>query len=171
MDTNIWICPPPNYRSSGAPVDIVTDFKSGNLLWNKLKMEQEYPIKDLKIDVYGKRLTSDPLFAIKTKSLTVKCFTYRIYSKYRKLNTQRHFNHRNMAVDIKWFSAHIAWRLTSAVSRLHFKTGQLDKLTAIHYKRRTSTWTSRDGCPMLLPISDNVSVVIQGVLVQHFRFF
>ena len=64
-------------------------------------MEQEYPIKDLKIDVYGKRLTSDPLFAIKTKSLTVKCFTYRIYSKYRKLNTQRHFNHRNMAVDIK----------------------------------------------------------------------
>ena len=33
--------------------------------------------------VYGKRLTSDTLFAIKTKSLTVKCITYRIYSKYR----------------------------------------------------------------------------------------
>ena len=25
-------------------LDIVTDFKLGNLLWNKLKMEQEYPI-------------------------------------------------------------------------------------------------------------------------------
>ena len=45
-------------------------------------------IRDLKIDVYGKRLTSDTLFAIKTKSLTVKCFTYRIYSKYRKLHTE-----------------------------------------------------------------------------------
>ena len=40
---------------------------------------------DLKIVVYGKRLTSDTLFAIKTKSLTVKCITYRIDSKYRKL--------------------------------------------------------------------------------------
>ena len=29
----------------------------------------------------------------------------------------------------------------------------------------------RDGCPKLLPISDKVSTVIQGVLVQHFRFF
>ena len=42
-------------------------------------------IRDLKIVVYGKRLTSDTLFAIKIKSLTVKCITYRIYSKYRKL--------------------------------------------------------------------------------------
>ena len=38
--------------------------------------------RDLKIVVYGKRLTSDTLFAIKTKSLTVKCFTYRIYLEY-----------------------------------------------------------------------------------------
>ena len=44
--------------------------------------------RDLKIVVYGKRLTSDTLFAIKTKSLTVKCFAYRIYSKYRKLRIQ-----------------------------------------------------------------------------------
>ena len=44
--------------------------------------------RDLKIVVYGKRLTSDTLFAIKTKSLTVKCFTYRIYLKYRKLRIQ-----------------------------------------------------------------------------------
>ena len=40
---------------------------------------------DLKIVVYGKRLTSNTLFAIKTKSLTVKCITYGIYSKCRKL--------------------------------------------------------------------------------------
>ena len=30
--------------------------------------------RDLKIVVYGKRLTSDTLFAIKTKSLTVKMY-------------------------------------------------------------------------------------------------
>ena len=35
--------------------------------------------------VYGKRLTSNTLLAIKTKSLAVKCITYGIYSKYRKL--------------------------------------------------------------------------------------
>ena len=46
----------------------------------------------------------------------------------------------------------------------------LDKVTAAHCKRRTSTRTSSSGCPKLFPISDNVSVVIQGVLVQHFRF-
>ena len=45
-------------------------------------------IRDLKIDVYAKRLTSNTLFAIKTKSLTMKCFTYRIYSKYRKRRTE-----------------------------------------------------------------------------------
>ena len=44
--------------------------------------------RDLKIVLYGKRLTSDTLFAIKTKSLTVKCITYRIYSKYRKLRIE-----------------------------------------------------------------------------------
>ena len=45
-------------------------------------------IRDLKIVVYGKRLTSDTLYAKKTKSLTVKCFTCRIYSKYRKLRIE-----------------------------------------------------------------------------------
>ena len=45
-------------------------------------------IKDLKIVVYGKRLTSDTLLAIKAKSLIVKCFTYRIYLKYRKLRIE-----------------------------------------------------------------------------------
>ena len=36
-------------------------------------------IRYLKIAVYGKRLTTDILFAVKTKPLTVKCFTYTIY--------------------------------------------------------------------------------------------
>ena len=80
------------------------------------------------------------------------------------------FNYRNLAVDIKWFSHHMVWRLTCAVWRLHFTTKRLDKLTAVHSKRRTSTRTSSDGCSKLFPISDNVSVVIQDVLVQHFRF-
>ena len=51
-------------------------------------MLPDYNNRDLKIVVYGKRLTSDTLFAIKTKSLTVKCFTYRIYSKYLKLRIE-----------------------------------------------------------------------------------
>ena len=45
----------------------------------------------IKINVYGKRLTSHTLFAIKTKLLTVKCFTYTIYSKERVNVVQRHF--------------------------------------------------------------------------------
>ena len=36
------------------------------------------------------------------KILTVKCFTYRIYSKYQELHTETlFFNYRNLAVDIK----------------------------------------------------------------------
>ena len=46
--------------------------------------------RDLKIVVYGKRLTPDTLLAIKIKSLTVKYITYRIYSKYRKLRKRHH---------------------------------------------------------------------------------
>ena len=57
-------------------------------------------------------------------------------------------------------------RLTFAFYNL-----RLDKLAVVHCKRRTSTRRSGGGCPKLFPISDNVSVVIQGVLEQHFRFF
>ena len=46
------------------------------------------PNRDLEIVVYGKCLTSDTLLAIKTKSLTVKYITYRIYLKYRKLRIE-----------------------------------------------------------------------------------
>ena len=45
-------------------------------------------------------IMSETFLAIKTKSLTVKCITYRIYSKYRKLR-ETLFNYRNLAVDIK----------------------------------------------------------------------
>ena len=44
--------------------------------------------RDLEIVVYGKRLTSDTLLAIKTKLLTVKYIIYRIYSKFRKLHIE-----------------------------------------------------------------------------------
>ena len=54
--------------------------------------------------------------------------------------------------------------LTFDFCRLHFTIRRLDKVTAVHCQRRTSTQTSNDGCPKLFPISDNVSVVIQGVL-------
>ena len=43
--------------------------------------------RDFKIDVYGKRLTSDTSFAVKT-IIDVKCFTYTIYSKDRKRRTE-----------------------------------------------------------------------------------
>ena len=54
----------------------------------RAKSKPFFVIRDLKIVVYGKRLTSDTLFTIKTKSLTGKCITYRIYSKYQKLRTE-----------------------------------------------------------------------------------
>ena len=147
-------------------------FQSNRDHWDNAAIltAQRTKIRDLKIVVYGKRLTSDTLLAIKTKSLTVKYITYRIYSKYRKLPIDTLFNYRNEAVDIKWFCAQIAWRLPCTVWRLHFTIERLDKVTAAHCKRRTSTRTSSNGCPKLFPISDNVSVVIQGVLVQHFKF-
>ena len=44
--------------------------------------------RHLKIAVYGKWLMSDTLFAAKTKPLTVKRFTYRMYSNYRKCRTE-----------------------------------------------------------------------------------
>ena len=137
--------------------------------WNHFLLQRSQTIDHrwiaMNYDMWKPGLTSDTLFAIKTKSLTVKCFTYRIYLKYRDTL----FN-RNLAVDIKWFFAHIAWRFTCTVWRLHFTVGRLDKLTAVHCKRQTSTRTSSDRCPKLFPISDNVSVVKQGVLMQHFRF-
>ena len=51
-----------------------------------------------------------------------------------------------------------------------FLIGRLDKIIAFHCQRRKSTRTTSDECPKLLPISDNVSVVIQDT-VQHFSFF
>ena len=39
-------------------------------------------------------------------------------------------------------------------------------LTMVHCKRRTSSQTSCNGCPKLFSISDNVSVVMHGVLIQ-----
>ena len=65
-------------------------------------MATQNQYRDLKIDVYGKRLTSDTLLAIKTKSLIVKCLIYTIDLKERKLRTKTFcFNYRNLAVDIK----------------------------------------------------------------------
>ena len=110
------------------------------------------------------------LFAIKTKSLTVKCITYRIFKIPKTTYRDTLFNYRNFAVDIRWFSAHIAWRLTCTVWGLYFTIERPYKLIAVHCKRRTSTRTSSDGCPKLFRNSDSVSVVIQGVLEQHFRF-
>ena len=43
----------------------------------------KFKIRDLKIAVYGKRITSRNCFVIKSKSRTVKCLSYTIY--YRNL--------------------------------------------------------------------------------------
>ena len=99
----------------------------------------------------------------------MKGITYKIYSKCRKLRTETSClttETRRLIFNIKLFSAHIAWRLTCTVWRLHFTIGRIDKLTADHCKRRTSTRTPSNRCLKLFPITDNVSVVIQGVLVQ-----
>ena len=42
------------------------------------KVESSLKKRDLMIDVYGKRLTSDTSFAL---NLTLKCFSYTIYSE------------------------------------------------------------------------------------------
>ena len=67
--------------------------------------------------VDGERLTSNTLFAIKTKSLTAKCFTYTIYSKDRKRGTMifcltTETNWCLMVID---FSTHTDCRLTCGV--------------------------------------------------------
>ena len=61
---------------------------------------------------------------------------------------------------------HRRFRLTFDFN--YFTIGRLDKLTAAHFKRRKSSQTSGGGCPNLFPISANVSVVIEGVLVAAF---
>ena len=63
-------------------------------------------------------------------------------------------NYRDLAADIKWFCAQTAWRLHSR------------SLQTPNVNSNVNQWMK------LFPISDNVSykVVIQGVLVQHFRF-
>ena len=47
--------------------------KMTNVVDDEVLIQSQY--RDLKTDVYSKRLTSDTLFAIKTKSLIVKYFT------------------------------------------------------------------------------------------------
>ena len=113
-------------------------FVSGIVLWCYFRYFTD--IRDLKINVYGKRLTSDTLFAIKAKSLTVcEMFYLQDLSKMPK-TTHRDtlFKYRNLAVDIKWFSAHIAWRLNCTVSRLHFTIRQLEKVIVVHERQLES---------------------------------
>ena len=75
----------------------------------KVKNVGHINIRDLKIDVYGKRLTSDTLFAITTKCLTMKCFTYTIYSKDCKLRTETLcLITDTLRLILNIFSAHIA---------------------------------------------------------------
>ena len=87
---------------------------------------------------------------VRCKNKIIDRFTYRIYSKYRKLGIE-------------------TLCLTKETQR--FSIERLDKLVALHCKSRTSTRTSSDGCRKLLPIIDNVSVVIQDALVQHLDSF
>ena len=68
-----------------------TRMQNENAEWEQVFGTGNRNNRDLKIVVYGKRLTSDTLLAIKAKSLTVKYITYRIYSKYRKLRIETPF--------------------------------------------------------------------------------
>ena len=83
------------------------------------------------------------------------------------------FNYRNLTVDIKWFCAQIAWRLTCTVWRLHFTIERLDKVTAAHCKRRTSTRTSCNGCPKLFwtpqKLHNNWRSSTGDVVWRHYR--
>ena len=91
----------------------------------------------------------------------MKCFSYTMYSKDRQLRTETLcLITQTWRLILNDCSAHMAWRFTCAVWRLHFTVERLDKFT--HGKRRTSTRTSSDGWPKLLPINDNVLMIIQG---------
>ena len=75
----------------------------------------------------------------------------------------------HLAIDINNFSARMAWRLKCGIWRINVTIGWLDMLTAVQYKRQLklkSNWGLE-----LLSISDNVSLVIQSVLVQYCRIF
>ena len=72
--------------------------------------------RDLKIDVYRKRLKSGTSFAIKTTSLTMKSFACTTFSKDPKCRTET----RCLTTVTWWlilndFFHHMAWRLTCAV--------------------------------------------------------
>ena len=103
--------------------------------------------RDVKIDVYGKRLTSDTLFAIKTISLTVKCFIYRIYSKKRKHRTET-----LRLTTVTWwlilndFSAHVARRLIYAVWRLHFTIRRLTSSQRLEKIRKQIAFVGKHFC-------------------------
>ena len=108
--------------------------------------------------------------------MTVKCFTYMIFLKDRKLRTETLCltteTWRLMSNDFLLKTCSLIFdlcRFTFAFYNWTARQAYVQRFTAC--KLRTSTRTSSDGSPKLLPISDNVSVVIQGVLAQHFRFF
>ena len=94
-------------------------------------------IRDLKIVFYGKRLTSDTLLAIKTKSLTVKYVTYRIYSKYWKLPIE-------------------TFCLTTQTWRLIFKNYKTFSVLIYSYINTSGNWKNEKLCGNTTPAGRNV---------------
>ena len=113
--------------------------------------------RDLKGDVYGKRLTS----YIKTKSLAVKCFTYKIYSRDRKPRTETlclTTETENWRLILNDFSVYIAWRFTCAV--WCFKT----------FYNGTARQLSQSGSLQASNVNSNVKRMIPQIVSHQWCF-
>ena len=122
-----------------------------------------FDVRKFKIYVHRTRQTQTIHFLRKPNQWRVKCFRYTTYSKGRKRRTETLclITETWRLIYIKRFSAHIASRLTCAVWRLNFTIGR----TSNAMTKRMRSWIIAHGHPLY-----DVSVVIQGVLVQNFRF-
>ena len=101
----------------------------------------------------------------------MKCVTYKVCSKYRKLRIET-----TCLTTETWrlvLNDFCSRSLTFDLYRLTFTFYNRTARQAHHRSLQTSNVNSnvkRYGPSEGFPISDNVSVVIQGVLVQQFRF-
>ena len=73
-----------------------------------------------------------------------KSYLYELLIRLKTAHGDKSFDHRRLLTDINDFCAYMASRLGCGVRRLNFKIERLDMLTAVHYKRQTSTRTSSD---------------------------
>ena len=81
-------------------------------------------------------------------------YLYELLITLKTAHRDKSFDHRHLLTDVNDFSTYMASRLNGGVCRLNFTVELLDMLTAVQYKRQTSTRTSSDWGPKLLSTGD-----------------